>query len=709
VVKKMGELQLILRQTSLKAIRRLPMVLWSVWIVLLVELMSRGRWGDALGWTIHAIPELMLNALVVLSFLLLFTAITASVRLSFWLVATLFFAFGLISGVKQAILGVPFLPWDLMLTSETQDMAKYIGGIMNFTVISGVIAFIGISILLLYKLPAIKLVVRWKQRVIMAAASLFLFASIYSDDIVPLKTLAHVQNIAWDQSENVKANGFLLTTMMNLKFLFMKEPEGYSRDAVRSIAASVPPAVPQAGEKKPNIIVILSESFWDATQVKNLTFSRDPLPFYHSLVDKYAHGTMLSPQFGGGTANVEFEVLTGNSMTFMPQGSVPYNQYVDKGMESLASILGRQGYASTAINPFHSWFYNSKKVYENLGFERYISQEFFEQDYIGPYLSDRSVAKYIMESSGSTQGPDFIFANTMQNHYHYYPGKFEQNSIEVTGVEGESKGLLETYAEGLTGADEMLRMLVEHYEKLDEPTLILFFGDHLPSLGEDYKAYRDSGYLEENDPDFLNKMYRVPTLIWDNYLPEERREKIDMNTFFIGSHLLKLAERPGNYYTDFLHQLSTQSPIIPPYTSYEDAGVSIDAMKQYEKLQYDMIFGKQYALEEWKNTIVKPNYVLGFGKLQVKEVTVEPADKGKVMRVSGDNLPQGAILQVNGQPVETAWKGKQELTATLPAELASRTPLKVEVVVKDSKNNLVGKSNEYSYTGATPVQGSTNF
>jgi len=699
VVIYMGELQLAVRNQGIKVARRLPMVVWSIWIVFLVELMSRGGWGDTFSWTFHALPELFLNTLVVLAVLFLFIAITGRVQLSFWLVATLCLIMGLISGVKLSILGVPFLPWDLLLTSETKDMVQYLSGLLNFTVISGIIAFIAISLLLLYKLPRFPFFFRWKHRLVLGIASVLLLGSIYTDGSLSLKTWTKVQNLAWDPSENVRTNGFLLSTMMNMKFLFMSQPEGYDADSIRNVVSSVTPAVSDPGDVKPNIIVVLSESFWDATQIKNIKFSRDPLPFYHELVSKYTSGTMLSPQYGGGTANVEFEVLTGNSMRFLPQGSVAYNQYINKDIDSLAGILSRQGYKTTAINPFHSWFYNSKKVYEKFGFSKFISQEFMKQDYEGPYLADREVARQIFEASARTEGPDFIFANTMENHFHYYPGKFKENTIEVTGVTGESKGLLETYAQGLLGADDMLKRMVTHYESIDEPTIIVFFGDHLPSLGDDYKAYRDTGYLEENDPDFLDKMYRVPVLVWNNYL-HVPKEHLDMSPSFLGPYTLKLAQRPGSYYTDYLYQLYQRIPVIPPENRYADMKISKESLKTYERLQYDIIFGQQFGYDGLKNKIHDEHYTLGTGSMVINSVQAESSQDGDVLKISGANLPFNSILSINGEQVPTQWTSDKELKASMLPDKAKpgSSPLKLEIIVKDSKNAIIAKSNEYDYS-----------
>ncbi|MFD0677890.1 MULTISPECIES: LTA synthase family protein [unclassified Paenibacillus] len=695
----MGDLQLAIQNHGMKAARRMPLLLWSIWIVFLVELMSRGGWGETFSWTFHAIPELVLNAVVVLGFLFLLTAITGRVHLSFWLVASTCLALGLISGIKLEILGVPFLPWDVLLTSETKDMAQYLKGLLNFTVISGSISFVVISFLLLYKLPRISFIFHWKHRVAMGIASLLLLTLIYTDGSMSLKRLAHIQNLAWDQTENVRTNGFLLSTIMNLQFLFLNQPEGYDQESIRSVYHSVTPAVPVPAERKPNIIVVLSESFWDATQIKDVTFSRDPLPFFHELMDKYSSGTMLSPQYGGGTANVEFEVLTGNSMRFLPQGSIPYNQYINKDVDSLGSILARQGYASTAINAFHSWFYNSKKVYENFGFNKYVPMEFFKPEYEGPYIADREVAKQIIDASTLTEGPDFIFANTMENHYHYYPGKFKENTIEVTGVTGETKGLLETYAQGLLGADDMLKRLITHYESIDEPTILLFFGDHLPSLGENYKAYKESGYLSENDPDFLDKMYRVPVLVWNNYLPKQK-DTLNMSPSFVAPYLLKLAQRPGSYYTDYLYQLSQNIPVIPPENRYEDMNINKEDLKTYEKLQYDIIFGKQYGYEEMNSKIKDSSYILGQGRMVIDAVKTEASTSGNVLKITGKDLPYNSMVTINGELLPAQWTSNHELTAQLSPNKKMNYPLKVEIIVKDSKDKVIAKSNEFTYSQA---------
>ncbi len=213
----------------------------------------------------------------------------------------------------------------------------------------------------------------------MLAASVVILFVIYSDKPVAAKDMMGIKkNIGWDQAENYRTNGFALSTMLNAEQVIIEKPAGYDESSMRAIA-KLASAKEDTGQTKvkPNVIVVLSEAFWDPTILKDLSFDRDPIPFFHSLQQNYPGGWLLSPQFGGGTANVEFEVLTGLSTRFLPQGSIAYNQYITKGVDSMASILSRQGYTATAINPFHNWFFNSKNVYQNFGFSKFISGEFF--------------------------------------------------------------------------------------------------------------------------------------------------------------------------------------------------------------------------------------------------------------------------------------------------------------------------------------------
>ncbi|MNI08300.1 Sulfatase [compost metagenome] len=686
---------------------RLPIILLSLLLIVLMELLSRGQLLEPLMWGMEHISEFLLDIVIVCSMLLIFTAIFGRIRIAFWLLSAVLLILSLISGIKMKMLGVPLLPWDFVLTGETQDMVQYLNNIFDIRIIAGILGFLLINYLILYRTSLINNKINWKERSIMALVSLSFIAIIYTDKPIPIKQWLNINSLPWDQGENVKTNGFALATMMNMKMLFVNEKEGYNDEAVASIVDLSNKKI-EAGEatQKPNVIVVLSESFWDPTLIKSATFSRDPLPFFHKMQETQTSGYMLSPQFGGGTANVEFEVLTGNTMRFLPQGSLAYNQYINHEVDSLASILARQGYTSTAISPFHNWYFNSRKVYENFGFSKFIPIEYFNPKYIGPYIADSEVSANIIAESKKSPGPDFIFANTMENHFHYYPGKFPKNTIDVSGdFSKESVGMLETLAQGVSDADNMLQDLVEYYSKANEPTVVVFFGDHLPALGDDYQVYKDTKYLSGNDdPDFLNKMYRVPFVIWDNFSTQSK-EKLEISPNFLSTYILKLANQPGNYYTNYLQELYKKIPIIPPENYYASMNITKEALKDYETLQYDILFGDRHGYKDLKEPIINKNYILGFGPMTIDKITSESSSllnhSVVNLTISGSNLPALGVVTMNGKPLPTSWVTQQSVKVKVDSSLLKSGNCEFQIKVTDSKENVIGKSNTFNLDPAS--------
>lgn len=683
--------------TSVYSLLILPLLL-----VLLTEFLDRGGHATiTLLWGRDHLRELILNYLLVFGLLLFVTALIGRTVISFWIVTLVLMVLGLVSGVKYKILGLPLLPWDLVLSGETSDMVQYLKNIVSPMLIAGIVGFIVLGIVLFRFVPRFNAVFGWKSRLALLAVSVFVVLTAYYDKPFAVKKALKIDTIPWDQAENYRKNGFLAASMMNLDLVFIKEPVDYNEKNMDAILASIPRRTDVQTDVKPNVIVMLSESFWDPTIIKNVTFNQDPVPFLHSLQQTQTSGWMHTSQFGGGTANVEFEVLSGNTMRFAPQGSLPYIQYVNHEMDSLASILTRQGYTATSVNPFHNWFFNSRTVYQNFGFSRFISSEFFDTvPEEGHFLPDTDVSKIIIEESEKSAGPDMIFANTMENHFPYYGGKFKDNPFKVSGdMPDETRGMLETLAKGINGADRSLQMLVEHYSKKNEPTIILFFGDHLPSLGNEFKAYRDTNYLLENDPDSLNKLYRTPFVIWNNYLPQQK-QSLEINASFLGPYLLNMAKLPGTPYTDYLFDLSKKHPILPPKNHYASYNLTDADVKNYELLQYDAMFGKGYLFKEFKDKIINKNYELGYGPMKIERaeaVNGEGAAEGdRKLRLAGKNFKPSCVVYLNDKPLSTKFDAGGELTATVPASVAKKAGAKnVQVKIKDSQDVVIAESEKF--------------
>jgi hypothetical protein len=471
-------------------------------------------------------------------------------------------------------------------------------------------------------------------------------------------------------------------------------------------------------KRDPNVIVILSEAFWDPTQIDGLKFSRDPIPMFHALKEAYTSGTMLSPQFGGGTANVELEVLTGNSVRFLPEGTIAYETVINHHVDSLAAILARQGYTSTVISPTENWFFDSVNVYRHFGFSRFISMEFFNpNEYVGPYIGDHAVGRRIIEESKRSGGADFIFANTMENHYHFYPGKFKSNTIDISGdAPGAALAMLETYAQGANGADAMLQELVQYYSKVKEPTIVVFFGDHLPYFDKDYYVYRETKYIEgEDDPQSLEKIHNVPVLVWNNYL-NGPKDQLHISPSFLSPYILKLAKLKGTPYTDFLGSLSQRIPVIPPKSYYEAMHINEADLAPYEGWQERILSDTDSAADSGSGVSEQTEsvnidtggrsdhpYILGYGDpviqtvspevIQLDQGLVSELKKSTTVTVKGGRFGMGSTVFADGNPLQTTWLAEDSLSAVIPKEMYAKPgQLELEVRVVDEKENVLARS-----------------
>jgi phosphoglycerol transferase MdoB-like AlkP superfamily enzyme len=699
----------VLQGTGAYLKERWAIGLWALWIALFVEFLSRGSAVETLSWSFWHLPLLLLNGLVILGLLVLLLAPTGSPRVSFAVVAGIALTLAAVSGVKLRLKGLPLLPWDFGLAGEALDVVPWRDAV-SLGLALAVPLFIGGSVLLLRKVarppqapPA------WRERIGMAVAGVVLVALTMVDRPVSVLHLFRGQATPWDQAQNVRGNGFTLTMLRNLGEGSADTGKEYDRKAVAALAEAHQhlqdepgPEHQPAGPVKPNVILILSESLFDPTALPGATFSSDPLPFFHQLQEKYTSGTMLSPEFAGSTANVELEVLTGLSMRFLPDGVLAYEKYVNRPVDSLASILGRQGYRSTAISPWTNNFFNSRSVYKNFGFGNFTSVEFMKPVYHSPYFADSEVARVIIDESEQAPGPYFIFANTAENHYPYDSAKFKENTIQVSGVSPEAKGILESYAQGCLFADQMLKTLVEHYSASQAPTMIIFFGDHLPLLGAQYSVYKETKYITgTSDPNFLEKIYRVPVLVWDNYR-SAAKEKIDFGTTFLSPYILKQAGQPGTAFTDYLGQLVQQVPAVPHRRYWPSFGIDEANLKQYQELQQDILFGDQAIYGDAKAQIVKPDYVLGYGPITIEHVMVDETYSGAgdlPVTVAGRYFPPTAVVYVGEQRVESTWQSYDSLSVRVPPALLKGGAGEVQVRVLDVEGKAaIAESNRVHLT-----------
>ena len=410
-----------------------------------------------------------------------------------------------------------------------------------------------------------------------------------------------VKTDVWDPTASYRSGGCLAVFLRNTEFLEVDEPEDTSPERVEQIMEAVePPAPAEVPVEKPNIIAIMNESWADFESFGNLQLSQSVTDYARSL-DNAVFGHAYTSVFGAGTSASEFEFLTGNSMAFLPSGSIPYQQYVLGPTASLASLLKAQGYDTLAFHPGERTSWQRDRAYPRLGFDSFKCGDDMDvpQTFEHDYVSDQSDFEQIVwELEHKQPGqPLFLFNVTIQNHGSYTVADYP---AEVTLSDEPGRyPMAEQYLTLANKTDEALRYLIGYLSELEEPTLLVMFGDHQPSVEQGFldKAYgvsQDQMTMEQ----YMGR-YQVPFLIWANYpLPEDGPEITSLN--FLGRWLLRYAGIEGTAYDDFLWDFQTKLPALT-FVGYMDptghayshleTNELTHLIEDYQRIQYNGLFG----------------------------------------------------------------------------------------------------------------------
>ncbi len=392
-------------------------------------------------------------------------------------------------------------------------------------------------------------------------------------------------------------NGFLLNFTVALRYSSVDKPSDYSHDAVLDLMEQYPGQTADEAVTKPvNIIGIMDESFADFSIFDGFEASEDPTPFLHSLKKNTIKGWMYSPVTGGGTASVEFEFLTGFSTLFQPPHTVAYQLYVETGMPSLAALAGSEGYETTAFHPYLSSGWNRVLAYQYLDFDRQMYEEdVVDPQYIRHYVSDSSDFSMLYRTTEEEQRT-FLFNVTMQNHSGYAQG---WNNLERTirlsdELERADSSAVQYFALAHE-TDKALEELISYYSQCDEPTMIVFFGDHQPPLKNAFYETLFGKPLDQRTTQEVMQQYAVPFFLWTNYDIEEQQD-VAISPNYLGVLAAKTAGLPLTGYMSFLDQLYAQFPAITPVGILTRDGQYLkrdelnetqqDWLHQYELLNY---------------------------------------------------------------------------------------------------------------------------
>ena len=534
--------------------------------------------------------------------------------------------------------GEPFLPWDLTQISEAAGVASAAGiPIQTSMVVSLIlVAALTVGSFFLYKGRNKS---GWKLRAAgTLAGAAAVCGMIFGVFLQPSVTEAvGIVPDAWMQDRYYRYYGVTTSFLTNLTNLEISKPEGYSEETVNAILDDV-----EAGEKystaplypdsygaatpadeieqKPTILYVMDESYWDVSELEQYgyQFDTDVSANLHALQQVSASGRVYSPSFGGGTCDVEFEALTGYSASFLPNGSKPYQQHVTKPMFSLPNYLKTEGYQTAAVHCFWRKYWSRDTAYPNLGLDTFVSLEQMahvnkvrKHYWTSGLVTDDSMADQIIQQyetmRASSDAPVFLHAVTMQNHTNYSRDNYpDDERVHVlahpAGLKSSTVGALEDFATGIRDADAMLGKLTAYFSQVDEPVILVFWGDHYNPIDSNYDVFTASGYASGSSTD--PRLHQTTLLMWANYTAQP----VDLGTiaaydispvmmniyglkqplyFRLLSRQLQVASRTNTRGTVMnLNGTTTQQP-----SSLQSAW-----SQKHWMLQYDLMFGKGYAL-----------------------------------------------------------------------------------------------------------------
>ncbi len=584
----------------------IPMILFPIANFYLFE------WYTHNPWETMKVPIQLLNISFFELLMALFLFVFGRLKWSLRLQSIFFMIVGLANYYVISFRSAPIMPWDIYSIGTAMSVANNFKYTVEKETVFVLIGFLLLIILESMVNLELKGPVKWKKQFwgIRAAGAVVFLALICSfTHMLHLDSTIRKYGMydkLFTPTVMSKRDGTAVAFLMELKYISVDKPADYSASAASEILApfAEKTAAQEVPETLPNIIVIMNEAFSDPAVLGEFETNEDYMPYIHSVldgtIDNTISGYLNVSVLGGNTANTEFEFLTGNTMAFLPQGSVAYQQYLKRETPSLASHLRSLGYETIATHPYNSTGWDRNKVYPLLGFdEMYFIKDYANPERVRKYVSDKACYDKIigMYESKPDGTPLFVFNVTMQNHSSY-TDEFEnfKPDIEVTG---SSSTALNNYLSLMKISDESIRYLTDYFSDAGEDTMIIFFGDHQPTNSVVSNVWKQNGKngnaLSETDE--ANR-YKVPYFIWCNFEIASKTDT-DTSTNFLATDILGTAGIPMTAYQSYLDSLSESYPVITSIRTENTDGRStdtkdvMDELNNYAILQYDCLFGNK--------------------------------------------------------------------------------------------------------------------
>lgn len=548
--------------------------------------------------------QIFLNLVIYYAFYSLFLVVFGNLKIASYIGIIFFSLYGIVNAYIVRFKGSPLLPLDFMSVTTAMNVS----GSYNYTP-SLMMVVVGVLTILWLLVgnhelghQVLKLAFQWR---LLAGLCCLGFLGII-DYFFFHSTILEREGMGVNpQEQNVgfHKNGVVLSFVDNLSDIIIHQPDDYD---VKKINETLQSAGKEVLLYKGlddcidvrNIIVIMNESYCDFKTIGDFKTNEDYLGYYHQL-DNALKGKTFVSIVGGGTANSEFEFLTGNSYAFLPNGSIAYQMYMKENMSSLVRVLKNEGFYTSALHTYLKSGWNRVKAYSCLGFDQMVFLDDLEttpDDLSRDVPTDDFTYRQVIDIyEKSKSDKNFIYCVTMQNHGGYAFEGYE-NKVKVLETAGKYPWA-EQYLTSLKSADEALHVLVDYFSKKDEPTLILLYGDHQPNVESEFVEYVAKTKLK--DFDFTQSMsrYEVPYLLWANY-PLDVTQKKDMSLNYLATLLLEAANIKLPPYHRYLNDLYYTYPYINGLAIKDRnqhyhplSEVKQQAkLKEYESIQYNELF-----------------------------------------------------------------------------------------------------------------------
>lgn len=659
--------------------------LLAMFVVFLVELASRWSIVSAFSFIAKTPLVFIYNSFIVFASLTLVylfrrRAFARLILCSFWIIL------GIINGIVLSNRVTPFGFADLTVVSDLLTMLDtYVSPTMMAIIIIASILFIILCALIYIHGPIYK----GKQKRILSLVSIL---SIIFIAIPAVTNVAQEKNVVASYFTNIAQGyidyGFVYSFSSGFVNWGMKEPENYDEaviDALMQAVESEKAVTTVTTENGPNIITVLLESFVDPDEYNFMTYSQDPTPFYHYLEDNYTSGYLLMPVVGAGTANAEFEILTGMRLHHFGTGEYPYKTVLKEveNCESIASYLKSIGYGTHAVHNNGGNFYSRVNAFSMMGFDSFTSKELMDITEFTPnegWAEDSILAEETMKTLTSTEGPDLTYVITVGQHG-VYPEEpvIENPYCEVYGLATEEETNAWTYyMHQANKTDQFMQELITYLEDLDEDTIVVFWGDHLPTMG-----------LEDSDM-VSGDIFKTKYVTWNNFGLEQNDK--DLYAYQLMADLFnQIGIHDGTMVA--YHQTQWDNP---DYQAYLDG---------IEQLQYDILYGERFCYDGDINKYPATDIVMGIDDVIITGMhPLTDVEGNNYVVLNGEGFTKWSRVYVNGEKVGTTY-----ITGNQIMIKASKIEDGDTVVVNQngSKSTIFRSSNEFVYVAPTATPADT--